>query len=97
MKTITIRSDGPFKTMDVLRQSLELSPQQALNIDAIRRRCRVLDVMDKHEGDGPLMLEDADWTTAKQSLESFPFSIANKALLQIIDDVVGAADVAQPG
>jgi hypothetical protein len=92
MKTIPLRNDGPFKTRDVLQQALELSPQQALTIDAIRRRCRVLDVMEKYVGDGPLLLEDADWTTAKQSLESFPFSVANKYLLQIIDDVVGATD-----
>lgn len=93
MKHIVLRAE-PIKTLDLLSQILQQSPREPLNIDAIRRRCRVLDMIEKHQANPSpadmLALQDLDHVTVMQALNSFPFSVANKPLLQIIDDIEGA-------
>lgn len=55
----------------------------------MRRRCRILDALEK--ADDRLLLEDADHEILKKAIESFPFQIAHRDILAVVDDVIGAA------
>jgi len=88
MKTVQLRTEGRFKSTDVFRQVIDTSPQKPLSVDEIRKRCRVLDALDK--ANGILELEDIDHLTLKLAIQDFPFNVADRTLLQIIDDVLEA-------
>jgi hypothetical protein len=89
MKTIALRKDTQLKTKDVLTEILSRAPQ-GMNIDEMRRRMRVLDLLEKNQSE-TLSLEDADWQMVKQLYVSHPFAMAHKDLLTIGDDVENAA------
>jgi hypothetical protein len=83
---------GPFTSVRVLSQVLTVSPKKGLDIDEIRRRCRIMNMLDEvGEGDS-LTLRLEDHEILKAALESFQFSMATPELLQVIDDVLNAAD-----
>lgn len=94
MKSLPIRRDeAAFTTIGILRQVMSLSPNATINVDQIRKRCRVLDLLDtvKNE-DTELRMEDDDHDTVKQAIKEFPFNLAHRALLRVIDDVLEAKD-----
>lgn len=88
MKAIPLRTE-PMKSVDVFRQVLGQSPRDPLTVEHIRARCRVLDRLDACEGD-VIELEDEDAKTLSKALNSFPWAIANRDILRIIDDVINA-------
>lgn len=95
MRSIPLRTT-PIKSVDLLRQVLENSPREPLSVDAIRRRCRVLDKIDDCVVDADcLVVEDAEHSTLMHAVESFPWSVANRDILRIIDDVKEAKAGAQ--
>lgn len=105
MKKIKLRTDlynGPEKlsTAAILRLVVGNSPQRPMSIDEIRRRVRVLDVLDEATKPGAqsefLLLEDEDHKTLVSAIEGFPWSAASKALLTIIDDIVQADKTKAP-
>lgn len=86
MKTIRLRDDIAQKSRDVIRQVVTLADQRTgVNIDQMRRRMKVLDALDKANGE--LRLEDADWEVLKAVYETFPFGMVNKDVLTIADDI----------
>lgn len=70
------------------------SPSNAITIEEMRRRVRVMDAIDAalEASADKLVLEEADHQMLKQAVSTFPFSVAHKDLLAILDDVVNAAD-----
>ena len=90
MKNIPLRSEAPFKSRDVIRTVVsQPSPSQGINADEMRRRCRLLNALDKANND-QLMIEDADHALLSQLISQFQFATAHPALLAIIDDVTNA-------
>lgn len=97
MKVLEIRREGAFKTLETLKQVLNVSPQKALSVDEIRKRCRVLDVFDKvGEKDHEIELEDLDHLTLRAAVEAFPWTQATPDLLRVIDDVLNAKTPPKP-
>lgn len=91
MKIITLRAGGAHPSKPVLMQVVSLSPAASIGIDEMRRRCRILDALEK--ADDRLLLEDADHEILRKAIESFPFQIAHRDILAVVDDVMAAATV----
>lgn len=92
MKRVTIRTGLRHSSRDVFHTVLEHSPQRALDVGEIRKRVKVLDLIDAAQGDS-VVLEDADHGTLKGALEGFPWQVAHRELLSVIDDVLEAKNV----
>lgn len=99
MKKIKLRRDPmagneKISSLTILRLVAGSSPQKALTVDDMRRRVRILDALDEvpHNGD-TLVLEDEDVKALVDAIEGFPWASANKSILTIIDDVLGAEPV----
>lgn len=88
MKIVPIRDGENFRTLDVLRSSVAAAPN-GINVDQMRKRIRVLDVLDKAAGDS-FTLEDADHQTLVGVLNAQPWARADRELLALIDDVLNA-------
>lgn len=81
---------GPFNSRGLLNQVVSMSPEKAINIGEMRKRVRILDAIET--ADGSFMIETDEWDLLSQCVRSFPFNVANKQVLQIIDDVLDAPD-----
>ena len=93
MRNIPLRAGGTHPSKAVLLQVVSLSPEGRIGIDEMRRRCRILDALEK--ADDRLLLEDADHEVLKKAVESFPFQIAHRDILAVIDDVFNAGTPAE--
>jgi hypothetical protein len=91
MKAVTLRAGTAHPSKAVLLQVVSLAPEGRIGIDEMRRRCRILDALEK--ADDRLLIEDADHEVLQRAIENFPFQIAHRDLLTVIDDVIGAAAV----
>lgn len=90
MKRITIRNGDNVKSVDIFRNVLSVN-QQGMSIDDIRKRIRILDVIDElDESDTFMDLEDLDYLTLKNAIQTQKWVIADRNLLRIIDDVLEA-------
>lgn len=86
MKTIPLREDGEIKSRDVIAQVAKYAGKEGINVDEMRRRIRILDALDAATGDA-LQLEDADHAVLVRALKGFPFAVAHRDLLRIVDDI----------
>lgn len=92
MKLIPLKDEPPFKTREVLSAvATQPAPGQGINAADMRRRCRLLDALEKVEGSA-LLLEDADHALLVQLINAFQFGTAHPQLLATIDDVVNAKE-----
>lgn len=90
MKRIPLRDEAPFKTRDVLQTvASQAAPGKGIDADEMRRRCRLLDALEKADGN-ELVLEDADHALLVRLIKGFQFAAAHPKLLVIIDDVLDA-------
>lgn len=91
MKTITLKDQGQFKAKETLTQILSLNSERGqMNVDAMRKRIRVLDKLDLLGPD--IVLEDEEYNLLKGLIVGFNFSIAHKDLLAVLDGVLEAKD-----
>lgn len=89
MRVIQLREDTPIKSSVLLGTVLGTSPTNSITVDEIRKRVRILDLVE-NSTDGTLVLEDSDYAFLNRLIQSFPFSVANKDLLSIIDTITEA-------
>jgi len=66
---------------------------QGITLDAMEKVLRVKFSLAKTTSGGMLKLEDADWETLVGYLKVYPFGIADEALVQMRDDVLGAETI----
>lgn len=85
MKVITLRQDGNLKSKDVFTQIIRVAPK-GMDIAEMRSRIRVLDKLEAAEDS--LELEDADYNVLQTAIQGNQWGVADKGLLQIIDDVL---------
>ena len=91
MKKVILRDLELFKSSDVIKVVVSQPLQgSGINADEMRKRCRILDALDKSKNE--LNLEDADYTLLKNLFSSFQFGSAHPLLLKIIDDVLEAKE-----
>jgi hypothetical protein len=88
MKRIEQKKEGDFTTAKLLQQVCETSIN-GMNLTQMRSRIRVLDAVEA-AGDGDIMLEDADFNTLSEAINSQQWALAKKQLLVIIDGVLEA-------
>lgn len=100
MKFIPSRDTDKFKTAAVI-QAVAGGPHKQ-KIDEMRRRCRILDAVEKAPVTG-ILIEDADHDHLVALLKDFDFGVAHAELLAIIDAILeakappaGLAEMAQP-
>jgi hypothetical protein len=89
MKFIPYRDRGTMKTTDVLTLVIAQGQHQqgGVRADEMRQRVRILDALERDKDAPGLQLEDAEHGMLQRLINDFPFSIAHRDLLQIIDDV----------
>lgn len=88
MKTIRIKTEGKFKTTDVIKGAVGQAPN-GMNLTQMRSRIRVLDAIDKlKSGDKTLSLEDSDFNTLTEAINSQPWAIADRQLLAVIEGIL---------
>lgn len=93
MKLIPLTEGKTFKAVDILSTVMGSSPTNSVNVNEMRQRVRVLDAIEARGAATEIRLEDADYELLSRVLSAFPFSVAHKELLGIIDDVLNAKDV----
>lgn len=87
MKLVKMFDDHDrWKSKKALKEALNLSPQKALSLSDMRARCKVMDLIEK-TGGGDLVLEDADHKVLLDSVNAYPWAIADPALVKILDAV----------
>lgn len=95
MKRIVLRNEGQkpqFHSKKLFSTVLENSPTRAINVGEMRKRVKILELIETAEGD-ELLLEDALHAVLKQGIDEFPWSVSDHILLKVIDDVFEAKDV----
>lgn len=91
MKMVRLVSGEKFNTRAVVDAVAGgRAPQK---VDEMRRRCRILDALEKADTD--LHLEDADHAHLCELLKVFEFGVAHPELLAIIDGILDAPTRAQ--
>jgi len=91
MKRIPFRDRGTFKAREVITAMVENPPpMQGITYADMRKRDRILDVLDKQKGERFLDLEDSDYATLRAILETFQFATAKRELRLILDDIANA-------
>lgn len=71
---------------EVVRRPLD--PQKGVDIAEMRQSIRVLDALDS--ANGTLELEDADYALLKDKLTRMPWSLVDRRILMLIEDVENA-------
>lgn len=94
MKRIPMRDEQPFATLEVLKAvASQPTPGQGIVADEMRRRCRILDVLENAQPN-EVILEDADHALLVRLINAFQFGTAHPKLLVVIDDVLQAKEPA---
>ena len=86
MKSIKLIDGDKFNTRAVVDAVAGgRAPQK---VDEMRRRCRILDALEK--ADGFLALEDADHAHLCKLVNEFEFGVAHPELLSVVDGILDA-------
>jgi hypothetical protein len=88
MKSIPLRDAGAFTTSAIITSAVS-GAASGINVTQMRSRIRVLDALDAAK-DGVLLLEESDYSTLSEAVNAMPWAIADRTLLAIIDDILGA-------
>lgn len=78
-----------YKTQLQVILRAPIDPKAGIDIEEMRGSIRVLDALDKADGDF-CDLEDADFFFMVKKVNSAHFAQAHPAILQFVDDVTGA-------
>lgn len=90
MKFIPFRTFSEFKTRDLLR-IVATQCQNGARVDELRKRVRLLDAVEAAPDDAAgIEIEDADQELMARLMSEYPWALASRDLLTIIDDVVQA-------
>jgi len=82
---------GTISTAWVLETVLGEAPS-GTNLAAMRQRMKILDLIDDNKDPDTLALNEAQHAILSEAAQSFPFRVSARALVEILEDIVGAAD-----
>lgn len=88
MKLIAFKTYGQWGTRGVLKMVLNVNPRGML-LDEMRRRIKLMDRLDASDDVG-IELDADEFKMVVGALNVFPFGVAHKDLLALIDDVLAA-------
>ena len=92
LKTLDAPDNSPpIEYASVLREVVRrpLNAQQGIQIAEMRQSLRVLDAIDA--SNGTLELEDADYALLKEKINAMPWSMADRRIIELVDDVNNAS------
>lgn len=89
MKTIQLIDRGDFKARDVLKHVLE-NTKKGMDVAEMRQRLKILDVLDAAKGT-TVDLEDADHAVLVNKIKETSFTVANRDLFAVLDEVLNPA------
>lgn len=98
MKKITLRRDvisgtEKLNSVVVFKMVAAQAPGRAIMLDEMRKRVRILDALEALiEKDDHLLLEDEDHKVFAAAMEGYPWGMASRGLLTIIEDVLKAEE-----
>ena len=92
MKTITLKTfstplGGALGYSDILKMVINtpLNRERGFDANDMRTTIKIMDKIDA--ANGTLELEDTEHVALKQKLDAFPFAMAHRDLLDLIDEV----------
>lgn len=93
MKVIKVRQPendkGSIGTISIIREAASVAVN-GMNITQMRSRIRILDAIEEAKNNKELFLEDADYSTLSEAINSMQWVRADKFILSIIDDILNA-------
>jgi hypothetical protein len=91
VKIVPLEDKGPYKAKEVFTTVLAGHPSHGMmDVDNMRKRIKLMDKLDA--ANGSWHLEDAEHEFFAATIKTFPFGVANRDLLSIIDNALGAKD-----
>lgn len=79
-----------FTTKAILEQVVR-QPGRGIDLDEMRRRCRILNVLDEAKDDtDSVVLEDADFSVLEAAIKANQWGVADVDLLNTIDEVLAS-------
>lgn len=75
---------GTLDRKGIFKLIINAPSPQGINIQVMRERFRILDVLEKSEGED-IVLEDSDFNTLKKLFENFGFVKPHKHLTELAD------------
>ena len=88
MRYIELKKVGQWDTRSVLKQVMNASPRGML-LDEMRKRIKIMDALDEMARLS-LDVEEDQFKLIVGALTNFPFGVAHKDLLAIVDGVLEA-------
>lgn len=89
MKSLALKTfkvgDQDVKYAELIKNCLNFAPKEGLDAENMRRRIRVMDVLDKSTD--TLELEDADAETLKSVVSLMPWAVLSRDLLEMLDAI----------
>ena len=81
-----------YKT--TLRAVIEQASSRAgMSVSEVRRRVRMLDILESCNDDGVFRISDSQHTHLKKLIDAYPWQAANSHIEGLIDDVINAEEV----
>lgn len=87
MKYIPFKTYNSFRTADTIKMIMNQNPR-GMMLDEMRKRIAVMDKVDACPTH--VILTADEFTLLSDAIKSFPFGLAHKDLLALIDDVLAA-------
>jgi hypothetical protein len=98
MKRVSLELIGNFKPRNLIDAVVSTSGgQQGISVPQMRGRVRVLDALEAAPADADVfLLEDADFNLLSELMNAYPYNIAHKDLLAVIDRLGNSETVIAP-
>jgi len=93
MRTIDQKSDGEFSVAMLVKETAGMAPN-GMTLTQMRSRIRIIDAVEAAGETKPISLEDADFSTLVDAINSMSWRVADKKLLGIIDAILTAPQAA---
>lgn len=91
MKVIELKTVGDHSTFVIVQNICSGSPQ-GMNLTQMRSRIRILDALEAAKDAKDFRIEDADYSTLVEALNSTQWAIAHRDLLVVVDGILNAPD-----
>ncbi len=75
-----------FKTIELIRQAVNFTPPGGFGASDMMNRLRILDSIDKVNGDVALQLEDADHENLKKYVKETRWGVVSKTIVDFIKE-----------
>lgn len=75
-----------FKTIELIRGAVNFTPPGGFDAQDMMNRIRILDTIDKVNGQEELSLEDRDYENLEKYVKSTKWGVISKTIIEFIND-----------